>query len=332
MDTKLVTRRRVLTIVGATAALPLLGRLAAAEAAAFHTWEGVVLGADARMSLWHADAAKAQRAIQAGLAEIERLEAIFSLSRGDSELSRLNRDGVLADPSPELSLVLNESQRLGELSGGSFDVTVQPLWLLYAGHFRRDPGARVGPAAHDIETARALVDYRAIDMAPRRIAFARPGMGVTLNGIAQGYITDRIADMLRDMGFSQVVAELGEIRVLGQHPDGRPWRVGIKDPREPLRIARTLDAVDRAIATSGGYATPFDTHGKHHHIFDPATGESALRYLDVTIVTDRAMIADALSTAAYVMAREPAGKLLTAFPSTNATFTLPNGKLNELTA
>jgi thiamine biosynthesis lipoprotein len=157
-------------------------------------------------------------------------------------------------------------------------------------------------------------------------------MGVTLNGIAQGFITDRVADMLHDMGFAQIVAALGEIRVLGQHPEGRPWRVGIKDPREPLRIARTLDAVDRAIATTGGYATQFDSRGKHHHIFDPATGESARRYLDVTVVTDRAMTADALSTATYIMARDPVAALLRAFPGTTATFTLPNGRLDELNA
>src|SRR5262249_12903088 len=126
-----------------------------------------------------------------------RLERIFALYRDDSELARLNRDGRLDDPSFDLLAVLSLGLRLSGLTSGAFDTTVQPLWDLYAGHFFRSPTPRPeGPDPKAIERARALVDWRAVDLGTRRIAL-RPGMGVTLNGIAQGYVTDRVIDILR---------------------------------------------------------------------------------------------------------------------------------------
>ena len=187
---------------------------------------------------------------------------------------------------------------------------MQPLWQLYAAHFAANPDDVAGPPVHRIEAARRRVDYRAVAMDGPRVGFLRPGMAVTLNGIAQGYITDRVAELLRAAGFASVLVQLGETVAGAPRSEGRPWRVGIPDPFAPDRVLETLDAVEVAIATSSGRATRFDAAGRHHHLFDPATGRSADRYASVTVVAARATAADALSTALAVASPAAAPHLL----------------------
>ncbi len=131
------TRRRVLRVVAAVAGLPLMiaGVRATAPKGQLHSWHGEVLGALSELTVWHADAAFAERTLLKARLEIARLERIFSLYRADSEISRLNAAGRLTRPSPELRKIVEESQRLGALSGGAFDISVQPLWRLYEAHF-----------------------------------------------------------------------------------------------------------------------------------------------------------------------------------------------------
>jgi FAD:protein FMN transferase len=332
-DANRITRRRAIRIVAAAAGVPLLiaaVRATAPEARFFH-WHGDVLGAASELTLWHCDEALARRTIVKARAEIARYERIFSLYRQDSEIARLNRDGALMQPSPELRELIEASQRLGGLSGGAFDISVQPLWRLYAAHFwsrdRIEPDI-VGRAQG---VARALVDFRRIDAGARCIAFARAGMGVTLNGIAQGYVTDRIADLVRNEGFDSAVVDLGEVRVLGRHPHGRPWQVGIREARLG-QGAHALPLADMALAVSGGYGTTFEPSGRFHHIFDPLSGASADKILDVAVLAPRAMVADGLSTAISVMGAERAPQLLAAFSGTRAIVTRPDGKRAMITA
>src|SRR5258707_14554982 len=263
------TRRRVLRIVAAFAGLPLMiaGVRATAPKGQLFSWRGEVLDALSELSLWHSDAAFAQATILKARGEIARLERIFSLYRTDSEISRLNEAGRLIKPSPELRGLIEESQRLGELSGGAFDISVQPLWRLYEAHFwshteiQRDILAR----AHDV--ARGFVDFRQIESGAGAIGFARAGMAITLNGIAQGYITDAITDMLRNEGFESAVVDLGEYRTIGQHPDGHPWRVGIGSGKNRGSVDRMVELDDMALAVSGGSGTTFHPSGRFHHIF-----------------------------------------------------------------
>jgi thiamine biosynthesis lipoprotein len=121
-------------------------------------------------------------------------------------------------------------------------------------------------------------------------------MAVTLNGIAQGYITDRVTDLLKDAGLKSVLVELGETRATGVHPDGRPWRIGIRNPEVPESLSRVIELSDAAIATSAGMGTAFEDTGRHHHLFDPGSGLSAAHYLSVSVRAATATAADALST------------------------------------
>jgi thiamine biosynthesis lipoprotein len=331
-----LSRRRAITLLGAVAGLPLLpSGDQPKNAPPLHRWRGTALGSPSSILLHHPDHGAAERAVAQCVAEIERLERAFSLYRDDSEIAHLNRHGRLEAPSHDLLALLAECQRFSELSGGAFDVTVQPLWNVYAAHFfgSQSPLPQ-GPEPRAIAEALALVDWQGIDLIPRRIALARPGMGLTLNGIAQGYLTDRIADILRANGCDRVLADMGrsEILLVGHRPDGQAWRIGLADPRAPGRVAVTLELADRCISTSGGYGTKFEATGRHHHLFDPASGTSAGHYIAVSVVAASTMVADALSTALYVTPPERSGRLLAAFPDVLVLATRPDGSRHRLNA
>jgi FAD:protein FMN transferase len=332
------TRRRAVRIVAATAALPLLIAAVRSSAPAgqlFH-WQGEVLGAVSELALWHTDAALAQRTILRVRGEIARYERIFSLYRADSEISRLNAEGALARPSPELRALVEASQHLGVLSSGAFDISVQPLWRLYEAHFWSHSDIQSDLTARARDVAQALVDFRNIDAGAAGIAFARAGMGITLNSLAQGFITDAVADLLRNEGFDSAVVDLGEFRTLGRHPDGHPWRIGIRNAMASGGadggIARTIELEDTALAVSGGYGTTFEPTGRFHHIFDPHTGMSANGLVDVAVIGPRATAANGLSTAICVAGEARAPALLAAFPGTRAIVTRPDGTVGVIRA
>ena len=308
------TRRRFIAIAAAAAGLPLAAVGVRAETAHLHRWSGIALGARAEIVLHDPDAARARRLIARCVAEIDRLEDVFSLYRPESAIRRLNRDGRLAAPPLELLELLAHARLFSERTEGAFDVTVQPLWRLYAAHFSRPGADPRGPAEADLARAQALVDYRAVEFEPSEVRFARPGMAITLNGIAQGYITDRVATLLESAGMGDVLLDIGEVRALGRHPDGRPWRVGLRRAAEPETIARTIALADRAVATSAGIASPFEPSGRHHHLFDPATGRPAPGAGQVSVIAPRATMADALSTAFAVSPPARAAAYAARFP------------------
>lgn len=321
-----ISRRRFLQISAAALAGVAAPAPAAAPRAQRHVREGMLLGAETSMQLYHSDAAEARAAIDVCFAEVERLEAIFSLYRPDSALSRLNRDARLDDAPGELMTLLDTAADFSHASDGAFDVTVQPLWLLYRRHFAAadaDPG---GPSPALIRRALACVDYREVQVGNGAVHFSRSGMAVTLNGIAQGYITDCVTELLRARGFDSVLVNMGEMRALGSLPDGTPWRIGIADPRQPWRALTALPLRERAIATSGGYGTAFDADGRHHHLFDPRSGRSAHHYRSISVIAPDATTADALSTALSMLAPDAASAMLERHAGTSALFIDTDGK------
>ncbi|HFQ15860.1 MAG TPA: FAD:protein FMN transferase, partial [Rhodobacteraceae bacterium] len=178
-----MTRRRFLTISAAATGAILAGP---ASGANLYRWQGMALGASASITLAHPDA---ERIVARARREIARLEGVFSLHRPDSALARLNRDGHLANPPFELLECLGQCGAVHAASGGAFDVTVQPLWALYAA-----AAARGGyPGADEIDAILPLVGWARVRFDSSEIRLARPGMALTLNGIAQGYIADRVA-------------------------------------------------------------------------------------------------------------------------------------------
>jgi thiamine biosynthesis lipoprotein len=322
-----LSRRRAIRIVAAAAGLPLMVaavRATAPPAQMFH-WQGEVLGALSELTLWHTDPALARRTILKVRAEIARYERIFSLYQPESQISRLNAAGALAGPAPELRGLIEESQRFAVMSAGAFDISVQPLWRLYEAHFWSHAHIVRDIVARAQDVARELVDFRRIETGAGRIAFAREGMAITLNSVAQGFITDAIADMLRNDGFESAVVDLGEFRTLGRHPDGHPWRIGIRDALAATEVGRVIELDGMALAVSGGYGTTFEPTGHFHHIFDPQTGASANKVADAAVIGPRATAANALATAICVVGEECAQALLGACPGTRAIVTRPDG-------
>jgi FAD:protein FMN transferase len=282
-----LSRRRFLTISAASAVWAGRG-----HAAPVHRWQGVALGARASITLSHPEAA---RITEAARAEIERLEQIFSLYRGSSALSHLNAAGNLDAPPFELLDCLTMAAAAHRATGGLFDPTVQPLWALYArSHSAGHPPAEA--AISEVLSHGGWADLR-YDAASITL---RPGMALTLNGIAQGYIADSIARLLRAEGLSDVLIDTGELRALGGHPEGGGWPVTLDSGERPQVGLR-----DRALASSAPLGTVFDQGGTAGHILDPRTGQPARPiWRLVSVSAESAAMADALSTAMCLMTRD----------------------------
>jgi thiamine biosynthesis lipoprotein len=294
------TRRRLL-VLGAMAGLPLAGwQLQRATTPQPLRWQGTAMGAPASLVLHHDNPARAQAALAATVAELERLEALFSLFRADSWLSRLNQAGRVAAAPPEFTTLLRASLAMAAQTQGVFDPTVQPLWQLYFDHFVV-AGAPQAPTPAAVAQALARVDWRGVHIEGDAVSLARAGMALTLNGVAQGFITDRCTDVLRVHGFDRMLVDMGEPRALAAKPDGTAWRIGLADPREPSRALRTLPVIDRAVATSGGYGTRLDDAGRFTHLINARNGMTAPAFESVTVIAPTALQADALSTALALM-------------------------------
>ena len=284
-----LSRRRFLVLTAGFGTIAALtGATAARSGADVARWRGTAMGSAASITLAHPDG---QRILHGVLAEIARLEAVFSLYRADSALSRLNREGTLTDPPFELVECLSLAGGLHRLTGGSFDPTVQPLWTTYAEAL----SAGRMPSSDEIGAARARVGWTRVIVEPARIALDQ-GMALTLNGIAQGFIADKVVALLAADGLDDVLIDTGELRALGGRPDGGDWEVTLANGRGevPLR--------DRALATSAPHGTTFDQAGRIGHILDPRTGAPAeSRWTQISVSASSAALADGLSTAFCLM-------------------------------
>lgn len=319
-------RRRALQIFAAAGSLLWLPSARASVAASeVFTWRGTALGAEASLTFHHVSESEGQSLVRRIKEEIQRLERVFSLYRADSTISLLNSSGQIDDPPLDLIRLLSQARSVSEYSGGAFDVTVQPLWQAYAAHFRSHDANASRPSSSTIESALELVGYAGIDIGSRAIALRKPGMALTLNGIAQGYITDRIADLLHAEGLRHVLIDLGEIRALDNHPQGRPWSIGLQDPVRLGGITEVIDIENQAVATSAGSGTRFDDQGLHHHIFNPHSGLSSGLYNSLSVAGKRATLADALSTGLYNLEPDDARDALAHFPGYSAHVVYANG-------
>ncbi|MDA4844410.1 FAD:protein FMN transferase [Hoeflea poritis] len=299
-----LTRRRFIALTAAT--ISLSGNALAGVPVA--RWRGTALGAAARMTFVGMEPKRAAPIFAAVEAEIGRLERIFSLYRENSELSRLNAEGHLAVASMELVELLSLCDALNEMTAGAFDPTVQPLWQLYAE--RSASGKR--PSDIEIDAALEKCGWRHVRRRDRELSFGRPGMAITLNGIAQGYVTDRIAALLRSFGLKDVAIDIGEVAALGRAPSGAPWNAGIAAPDGT--ILRETPLTDRALATSAPLATVLDREGRLGHILDPRTGRPGALWQLVSVSAQSAALADGLSTAFCLNARGAIDAVVAALP------------------
>jgi len=297
-----LSRRRFITIAA--------GSLLTANSAFSTTlpgarWQGIALGAHADLRLTGLPAVEAERLLNTARAEIERLEQIFSLYRTDSDLARLNATGVLHHPQADMVELLTLVSVIHSASGGLFDPSVQPLWMAYA-------RARGTPDREAIAAARATLGWSRIRVSLDRIQLA-PGGSLTLNGIAQGFITDKIVKLLVANGLEAGLVSVGEIAAVGGSPSGGDWPVGLADSEDAQPDA-TVYLRDKAVATSSPTGTMFGA-GQAGHILNPVTGLPAISaWRRVSIIHPSAAIADGLSTAGVMLDSAALRDLALQFP------------------
>jgi thiamine biosynthesis lipoprotein len=262
-----------------------------------------IMGTAIRVELWCEDRGVGEAAIDAVMAEMHRIDRTMSPHKPDSELSRIN---ALAQREPvplsnEMFLLLVQAHRFSQFTNGAFDITYASAGALY------DYREGVLPDAAALERGRAAIGWRGLelDARMRSVRFAREGMRIDLGGFAKGHAVDNAAAILARHGIHHAhVAAGGDSRVIGDKR-GRPWTIGVRDPRSADALVALLPLVDTAISTSGDYERYFERDGvRHHHIVDPATGVSPRSVRSVTVLAAEGLTCEAMSKAIFVLGAE----------------------------
>jgi len=246
-------------------------------------------------SLWlraaHCQTDRLELALDEAVKAIRGVETDMSLFNPDSAVSRLNRDGVLQQPSAQLLSVLSLAQCVSARSQGAFDVTVQPLWQLWS---QAHAAGKVADK-HALQRHLPLVNWRALEISPHAVRLNAKGMGVSLNGIAQGYAADLVRSVLQSHGVMHALIDTGETSTLGQAPGAQAWRFGIESTQGDNHKRGVSLPNGLAMATSSDAHTIFTPDRLHHHIFDPQNGDSPRYWSSVTVVAASCAMADALT-------------------------------------
>ncbi|MBF96376.1 MAG: hypothetical protein CMJ13_04035 [Pelagibacterales bacterium] len=266
-------------------------------------WSGSMLGAPSKLEI-HSSDKKLNTYL---ISEIEKLvtkyENIFNLQNRKSEISYLNANKYIDAPSPELVEVIKKSKFISAETNGLFDITVQPLWELYYNHFIINNNVSPIEKSKLKETLK-LVDWNNVIVEENRV-YLNNKSSITLNGIAQGWITDQITLLLAKNGFTNTLVDFGESYASGMYENKRPWNILIKGKN----IEEVISLSNKAIATSGGYGTIFESTMKNHHIFNTKTGSSSNNFKAVSVISNEAWLSDALSTASLSMKKENLKKI-----------------------
>ncbi|MDD7739715.1 MAG: FAD:protein FMN transferase [Fusicatenibacter sp.] len=248
----------------------------------------------------------ANEAVEKAEQEITRLDQLLSTGDETSEVYRINQEGG-GTLSEDTALLTEYSLSLYESTGGAFDFAIYPLmkaWGFTDGNYQV-------PTEQTIAELLPLTDVSLVhyENASKELSFEREGMQIDFGGIAKGYTSDRIMELYRSLGVTSGLVNLGgNVQVLGTKPDGTLWNVAIRSPESSDEYLGILKASDCAVITSGGYERYFEQDGKtYHHILDPATGYPASSGLiSVTIVSQKGILSDGLSTALLVMGKDHA--------------------------
>lgn len=300
---------------GAVPNATLTRRLVDQSALKLYTASDLAFGTTITMHVMHSDQRSAELAIEDAFAQAKSVDALMSIHSQASQVGQLNAHGIVHRPHPHLLTVLAECGRLSALTSGAFDITVQPLWEQFTSAAERNS------LPDDVvrKQAQALVDWRAVEFNAQQIRLTKPGMSITLNGIAQGYAVDLALAAISTRGIQHALLDTGEFISVGKKID-HAWQVGIQDPRHTDQLAALLGMDGRSIATSGDYETFFTPDFVHNHIFDPSTGDSPVELASVTVAAPSGLLADGLSTAFFVMGHKKSLQLLASMPQVDALF------------
>ena len=289
--------------------------------------EEAIMGTSIRVELWHEDPMMGDAAMAAVMEEMHRIDRAMSPFKPESELSRLNREAAKAPVpvSEEMFELLARSIEFSKLSEGAFDITFASVGCMF------DYRKGIKPTAEKIAAALPGIDYRHIRLGRRRctIEFARDDVQIDLGGIAKGYAVDNCVALLKARGVREaLVMAGGDSRVLGDKR-GRPWMIGIRDPRQKDTMVAMIPLVDAAISTSGDYERYFEADGvRYHHILDPRTGISATGVRSVTIVGPDATTTEGISKSVFIMGPDRGIRFVESLPGIDAVIIDGDGKMH----
>lgn len=273
------------------------------------------------------------KAINTAFDRIKEIEGIASIFDENSEASFLNKNGYLDGPSPEFLDLINSSLYYYNISGGCFDITVQPLLDLWSGGLWKET-AEV--QAEKIEEALAVVGSDKIVVSDNRIEFKVDGMAITLGAIAKGYAVDEAIKVLKEFGIKQALVNAGgDLYAMGTKPDGTSWTVELENPDDLDNVDTDIEPLptfafaDKAVATSGNYYRYYDPEKEVAHINDPRTGYTANSCISVTIIADTCMEADALATSVFVMGPDDGMELVESLDNVETLIIDSEGKVTK---
>ena len=308
-------------------ALPLaLLATVAPVRAEWYEREEAIMGTRVAVQLWATDPELAGRAIDAVMADMRRTDELMSTYKPDSQLSQVNAHAYERPVQVDADIidVVEKSLEYSRLSDGAFDITYASVGYMY------DFRAHQKPTDAQIAAALPGVDYRKVqvDREASTIRFLGEGVRIDLGGIAKGYAVDRAIQHLRELGIRHAMVNAGgDTRLLGDRR-GKPWMVGIRDPRSAGRVVMRVPLADEAISTSGDYERYFEEDGVlYHHILVPSTGRSARGVRSATVIGPDATLTDGLSTTLFVLGVERGMQLIARMPGVEAVMVDDEGRI-----
>jgi len=296
------------------------------------------IGTVVSMTLIHSSRDQAEEVMGLAFEEIDRLTGLMNRFDQSSAVGHLNKEGQLRDLPPEVVYVIERSLYYNRLTEGAFDVTVKPVVDLFAEKMGGEKKAI--PTEKELTDLLRLIGSQKMELKGNSVSFKMPGMGITLDGIAKGYIVDRACEVLaRHHIDNYLVSAAGEIRAFGSRGDHKPWTVAIQDPLKRKNYPDVVEMRDGAISTSGNYECFFDEEKMFHHIVDPSTAHSPHFSTSVSIMARSNIESDAIATGLFVMPPAKGVELIESLPQcecliidTKGTLTRSKGWKKSATA
>jgi FAD:protein FMN transferase len=301
--------------------------------AEWETQRQSIMGTEISATLWHPDAKIRQAAITAVMAEMRRLDTTYSPYIDTSDLAKANATAATAPItiSAEFTQLVEKSLHYSQITGGAFDITFASLGWFY------DYRGQKQPSEQQRKNLLPIINYHLLnlDVQKHTLGYAHKNVRIDLGGIAKGYAVDRAISILQGFGITNAsVSAGGDSKLLGDRK-GRPWMVGIKNPRQKdakdQEVVITLPLNDVAVSTSGDYERYFidaKTGERVHHIINPKTGRSANGVISVTILGPQGIDTDALSTSVFVLGVKDGLSLIETLPEFDAIIIDAQGKVH----
>ncbi len=263
------------------------------------TYPFPAMGSPCELRLYGSNRERTAEIAAAGIAEVARLEAKYSRYRDDSLATKINLsagdpDGIEVDP--ETAALLDYAQVCFDQSGGLFDITsgiLRRVWDFKKGRL---------PEPQQVEALLELIGWQKVRWHAPHLVLPLSEMEIDFGGYVKEYAADRVADLCRARGVEHGLVDLGgDLRVIGPHPDGKPWIVGIRHPRQPRAAMAAIPLEVGGLASSGDYERCMVVCGQRYgHILNPTTGWPVNGLLSVSVAASSCLIAGSVSTIAML--------------------------------